>query len=180
MEEKKYIQVIPDSVVSIRRLLRDMKVESYDPRIIDQLLSTAFAFSQDLIIKSNEYARIDSRKNIQECDAKIAISEYYETIVANQNSNLANKMVSSEINSLPLPKFPNKGVSKIWLPTEYEMSITPNWNQDINNVNRINESEIEKMNQDSDIDIGQDIDDDDEDDDDDEEDDDEGVDGNNN
>ncbi|EAK89615.1 hypothetical protein [Cryptosporidium parvum Iowa II] len=166
-----------------------MKVESYDPRIIDQLLNTAFgkfyfsitikyhnlhnyyvhlkkklAFSQDLIIKSNEYARIDSRTNIQECDAKIAISEYYETITASQNSNIANKMVSSEINSLPLPTFPNKGVSKIWLPTEYEMSITPNWSQDINNVNRMNDSETEKMNQDSDIDLGQDIDDDDDDD----------------
>ncbi|QOY40250.1 Transcription initiation factor TAFII31 [Cryptosporidium parvum] len=164
MEEKKYIQVIPESVASIGRLLKDMKVESYDPRIIDQLLNTAFAFSQDLIIKSNEYARIDSRTNIQECDAKIAISEYYETITASQNSNIANKMVSSEINSLPLPTFPNKGVSKIWLPTEYEMSITPNWSQDINNVNRMNDSETEKMNQDSDIDLGQDIDDDDDDD----------------
>lgn len=109
------------------------------------------AFSQDLILKSNEYARIDSRTKIEECDAKIAISEYYETSVASQNSILANSTVSNEINSLPLPVFPNKGVSKIWLPTEYEMSITPNWNQDLTSLSRMNDSETEKNNHNSDI-----------------------------
>ncbi|KAJ1611010.1 hypothetical protein OIY81_1841 [Cryptosporidium canis] len=161
VSQKKYTQVVPDSLASIGRLLREMNVESYDPRVLDQLLNAAFAFSKDLIIKSNEYARIDSRTSIQECDAKIAISEYYETSVANQSSTLANNTVSSEINSLPLPTFPSKGVSKIWLPTEYEMSITPNWNQDLTSFNRMSVSETEKINQDnSGMSIGGDMDDD--------------------
>ncbi|KAF7458821.1 Transcription initiation factor TFIID subunit 9 [Cryptosporidium felis] len=143
---EKYKQVIPESVASIERLLNEMNVNSYDPRIVDQLLNTAFALSQELLIKSNEYARMDSRFRIEECDVKIAVSDFYERNLVNQSSSLYNRTVSNEINSLPLPVFPSKGISKIWLPTEYEMSVTPNWRQDITSVmSEMNESENEKM-----------------------------------
>ncbi|KAK6590272.1 hypothetical protein RS030_162414 [Cryptosporidium xiaoi] len=133
MSDKKYIKVIPESITSIKNLLNDMNIDSYDNKILDQLLNVAFSISQELIINSNEYTRMNSRFRIEENDARMAISNYIRSNVVNQNSFLSNRVVSNEINSIPLPAFPNKGVSRIWLPPEDEMHITPGWRINVSN-----------------------------------------------
>ncbi|KAH8741268.1 hypothetical protein FG386_000175 [Cryptosporidium ryanae] len=136
IRRKKYIKIIPESIASIKNLISDMNIDSYDDRILDQLLNVAFSISQELIIKSNEYTKLNSRFRIEENDAKMAISNYINSNIVNQNSFLLNKSISNEINSIPLPSFPSKGVSKIWLPPDDEMHITPGWH--VNSSDAIN------------------------------------------
>ncbi|EEA08179.1 uncharacterized protein CMU_011280 [Cryptosporidium muris RN66] len=111
-----------------------MGINSYDPQIIPLLADIAFAITEDLILRSNEYARINSRDFIEEIDARMAIMEYMESNIMVQHSDSAMRSLSTEINSLPLPSVPNKGVLRAWFPNEAIMTTSPNWHPDIESI----------------------------------------------
>lgn len=92
------------------------------------------AITEDLVLRSNEYARINSRNLIEEIDARMAIMEYMESNIMVQHSDSAMRSLSTEINSLPLPNVPNKGVLRAWFPNEATMTTSPNWHPDIESI----------------------------------------------
>ncbi|KAL7066973.1 hypothetical protein ACR3K2_25350 [Cryptosporidium serpentis] len=128
------IKNVPNSIKSIENLVSEMGINSYDPQIIPLLADIAFAITEDLVLRSNENARINSRNLIEEVDARMAIMEYMESNIMVQHSDSAMRSLSTEINSLPLPSIPNKGVLRAWFPNEAIMTTSPNWHPDIESI----------------------------------------------
>lgn len=119
---------LPSDAVAVRKVLKAMGVEEYEPRVVPMLLDFMYRYTSEVILDADAYSEQVGRtgEKVDTEDVMLAIQARAAAAFVPQPSHDVLADVATKINSRPLLALPEK-VFGLRLPKEPHMLVQPGW-----------------------------------------------------
>jgi transcription initiation factor TFIID subunit 9B len=122
---------MPGEAITIRKILKSMGVEEYEPRVINMLLDFMYKYVSEVLMDAEAYSEQTGRApgEVDTENVVLAIEARAAHSFVQQPSQEDLSKIASKINSQPLPKLKEK--YGLRLPPDTESLVLPNWRVNI-------------------------------------------------
>eukprot|EP00242_Pyramimonas_sp_CCMP2087_P003666 CAMPEP_0198208018 /NCGR_PEP_ID=MMETSP1445-20131203/11419_1 /TAXON_ID=36898 /ORGANISM="Pyramimonas sp., Strain CCMP2087" /LENGTH=174 /DNA_ID=CAMNT_0043881253 /DNA_START=250 /DNA_END=771 /DNA_ORIENTATION=+ len=115
----------PRDAKIIEEMLKSMGVQSWEPRVVNQLMEFLYRYTSEVLQEAQVYSEYSGRQNVEVDDVKLAVRALCSTSFTSPPSREVLQQLSQARNRIPLK--PIEGRSGLRLPPEEFTLTTPGW-----------------------------------------------------
>eukprot|EP00240_Pyramimonas_obovata_P006686 CAMPEP_0118930126 /NCGR_PEP_ID=MMETSP1169-20130426/6920_1 /TAXON_ID=36882 /ORGANISM="Pyramimonas obovata, Strain CCMP722" /LENGTH=172 /DNA_ID=CAMNT_0006872439 /DNA_START=240 /DNA_END=755 /DNA_ORIENTATION=+ len=115
----------PRDAKIIEEILKSMGVQSWEPRVVNQLMEFLYRYTSEVLQEAQVYSEYSGRQHVEVDDVKLAVRAVCSKSFTTPPSREVLRQLSQARNSIPLK--PIEGRTGLRLPPEEFTLTTPGW-----------------------------------------------------
>lgn len=115
----------PRDAKTMAAILKDVGVEDYEPRVINQMLEFAYRYVSDVLDDARVYSEYSAKKSVDADDVRLAVQMKVENTLTNPPSREMLSELAQEKNAVALPAL--KQQYGLRLPPDRYCTLQPNF-----------------------------------------------------